>query len=80
MSIHARVRRACGQKLFHNPQIIEYLERSGLHSLAPGSREWFGGLVDDSKGHSAAGKVAGKRKTRRPSADNDDVGVIGVSG
>jgi hypothetical protein len=80
MSIHARVRRSCGQKLFHYAQIIEYFERSGLHALAPGSREWFGGLVDDSKGHPVAGKVAGKRKTRRPGADNDDVGVVGVGG
>ena len=80
MSIHAWVRRACGQKLFHDAEIIEYFQRSGLHSLAPGSRERFGGLVDDSKAHPAAGKVAGKRKTRRPGADNDDVRAIGISG
>ena len=80
MSIHARVKRACGQQLIHNAQIIEYFQGSGLHSLAPGSRERFGGLVDDSKAHPAAGKVAGKRKTRWPGADNDDVRVIRISG
>src|SRR5258708_21614257 len=80
MSIHARVRRTCGQKLFHDAQIIEYFQRSRLHSLASGSREWFGALVDDSQGHPATGKVAGKRKTRRPRADDDDVGVAGVGG
>jgi hypothetical protein len=80
MGIHARVRRACGQELFNNAQIVEYFQRSGLHSLAPRSAEWFGGLIDDSKGHPAAGKVAGKRETCRPRADNDDVGVIGIGG
>jgi hypothetical protein len=79
MGIHARVGRASGQKLFHNAKIIEDFQGSGLHSLAPGSRECFGGLVDDSKGHPAPGKVAGKRKTRRPGADNDDVCMIGIS-
>jgi hypothetical protein len=32
------------------------------------------------RGHPAAGKVAGKRKTCRPSADNDHVRMIGMSG
>jgi hypothetical protein len=80
MSIHAWVRRASGQKLFHYAQIIEYLQGSGLHTLASGSREWFGGLVDDSKGHPPAGKVAGKRKARRPGTDNDDVRVFRIDG